>query len=101
MKKGKEKTKVIFRIYLDDSVIALFPQFAADMSGYSCLSYEHFGQHGAADICMVVRRTRLAKPKEYRPLLNELKQIGYNLQIVKRCTLRDLQIRQKHPVRAK
>ena len=91
----EEKTKTVFRIWPDGEVIALFPQIAASVDGHLCQDYVQVGQHGAADTLIVVRRTRSAKPKEYQPLLKELRQIGYNPQIAKRCTYRDFQIRQK------
>ena len=91
--KDKEKTKVIFRIWPDGDVIALFPQIAASNDGYTCQSYMHIGQHGGADTGIVKRATRLAKPKEYMPLLKELRQIGYNVQIAKRCRYTDQQMR--------
>ena len=91
---NKEKTKTVFRIWPDGDVIALFPQIAATTGGYECQSYMHVGQHGAADIGVITKRTRLAKPKEYRPLLKELRQIDYNVKIAKRCTYKDQQIRQ-------
>lgn len=86
--------KTIFRVYSDGEVIALFPQIAAQVSGYLCQSYQHVGQHGAANPDIVVRQTKLASRKEYLPLLKELEQIGYNPVIAKRCTYKDLQIRQ-------
>jgi hypothetical protein len=95
MKKDKEKTKVIFRIWPDGEVIALFPQIAGDSNGYECMSYLHIGQHGGASTQIVLRQTKLARPKEYAPLLRELRRIGYNVRIAKRCTYRDQQIRQQ------
>lgn len=93
----KEKTKTVFRFYRRyGEVIALFPQIAGDIFGESCLSYMHIGQHSAADPIIVVKQTRLAVPKEYKPLLKELKQLGYNVQITKKCTYRDQQIRRKN-----
>ena len=48
----------IFRRWKDSGdVIALFPAIPADIDGRYCLSYEHVGQHGAADFHGVVRRT--------------------------------------------
>jgi len=91
--KDKEQTKTVFRIYPDGEVIALFPQIEA--RGYSCSSYLHVGQHGAADIDLVVRETRLAKPKEYKSLLKELKKIGYRPKIMKRCTYKDFLLRRQ------
>lgn len=93
--KNKEQTKTVFRIWPNREVIALFPQVAQDQFGHYCMSYMHVGQHGGADVSIVVRQTRLAKPEEYQPLLEELKQLGYNPKIMKHCTYRDQQIRQK------
>lgn len=89
----KEKTKTVFRIYPDGDVIALFPQIAADNYGWLCSSYMHLGQHGGADTLCVVSQTRPATPKEYRPLLKELKQLGYGPKIAKRCTRYDQELR--------
>lgn len=92
----KEKTKTVFRFYRDSGeVIALFPQIAADNHGWHCSSYMHVGQHGGADVECVVRQTRLATPKEYRPLLRKLKQCGYSPKIAKRCTQYDRELRRK------
>ncbi len=90
----KEKTKTVFRIHPDGDVIALFPQIAASVEGYPCQSYMHVGQHGAARINCVILQTRLAKPAEFNPLLKELKQLGYNPLIAKRCTNYDRKIRE-------
>ncbi len=46
----------------------------------------HIGQHGAADYAGVITSTKPAREDEYRNLLTELEQIGYeNLNIVKRA----------------
>ena len=87
--------KTVFRVYPDGEVIALFPQIAAQVGGYLCQSYMHVGQHGATDTNIVVRQTKLATKKEYQVLLQELEQIGYNPIVAKRCTYKDLQIRQE------
>jgi hypothetical protein len=86
---------VIFRVYPDGDVIALFPQIAAGYLGYSCQSYMHVGQHGAANPNAVIEQTKLASRKEYQVLLQELEQIGYNPIVVKRFIYKDLQIRQE------
>lgn len=71
-------TRVVFRIYKDGDVIALFPDLA-DTSGVAC--YQHVGQHGAADYDIVIGQTKPATVDEYTPLATELKQIGYQLRI--------------------
>ena len=85
--------KIIFRVYSDGAVIALFPQIPSDIHGYLCQSYLHVGQHGGADPDVVVSQTRLATKREYNPLLKELKQIGYNPVVAKKFTQKDFQIR--------
>ncbi len=74
------KTKVIFRVFKEGDVIALFPSELADNRG-NCMSYMHIGQHGAADYNGLVRTTRLATEAEYKALARELTSIGYNLEI--------------------
>ena len=94
--KDKHKTKVVFRCFrTNDEVIALFPQNTCDYTGYGCDSYMHIGQHGASDTDIVQGQTRLATPKEYKPLAKELRGLGYRLDIRKRCTQYDFNIRRK------
>jgi hypothetical protein len=86
MKSGKvENEPVIFRIYPDGDIIALFPEIAADNIGYFCESYMHIGQHSAASPRAVVSQTKLATPDEYAVLQDELERVvGYDLKIIKR-----------------
>lgn len=87
---------VVFRKFPDGGVIALFPLermrpwapefdasefFRTGRQGY-IESYMHVGQHGEA--CYeLVRELPGATIKEYAPLLQELKSIGYtDLKIV-------------------
>jgi len=65
------------------TAIALFPVLGVDENG-RCQSYEHVGQHGAADYDLVIAKTRPAKPNEYKPLLQELKRIGYDVVVRRR-----------------
>lgn len=64
-------------------VLALFPYEIEDNVG-NCLSYQHIGQHGAANYGACIARTKPAKPEEYAQLKAELEQIGYVLTIRKR-----------------
>lgn len=79
MKSKVEKTVVVFRVWHNGDVIALFPN--EDAGNGLCSSYEHVGQHGGADYVGVVSLTRPAKPGEYRELATELRRIGYKLVI--------------------
>lgn len=86
----QEKTKVIFRKFPDDEVIALFPELPGDNSVLNCLNYMHNGQHGSGKATL--DGTKRAFPmfyndkeeKEFIPLYKELTAIGYNLTVVSR-----------------
>lgn len=86
--------KVIFRKFKNGEVIALFPQEPASADGWECMSYMHVGQHGSADP-FIVHDTRAAKPSECAPLVVELRSIGYELDIHKRFSYKDYQIRRE------
>lgn len=75
-------TPVIFRM-LDGECIALFPTLPGSSDFNSCLSYQHVGQHGCADINIGLR-ARLATRAEYMPLKKELQKQGYRLKVVER-----------------
>lgn len=76
------KTQIIFRYWRKD-VIALFPYEIADMKG-NCLSYQHVGQHGAANYSAIVYESRPATQAELANLKEELERLGYNLEIIHR-----------------
>jgi hypothetical protein len=72
-------TKVVFRKFKDDGeIIALFPEEPWNPDKGTIVSYMHTGQHGDADYHHVLAKTRPAREDEYRPLLAELKRVGYN-----------------------
>lgn len=83
-----DKTKVVFRVWPSENheVLALFPELPSDVEGLFCSSYMHVGQHGGADYEGCIAKTRPARPEEYADLAEELKRIGYDLEIVSRCT---------------
>jgi hypothetical protein len=68
----------------DQAVFALFPKIPADLNGVYCTSYQHVGQHGAADYNHCIRSSFPVKPEEYSDLATELRQIGYDLNIRQR-----------------
>ena len=81
---------VLFRRWKDTGdVIALFPEIPADIDGLYCLSYEHVGQHGAADYYGVVRHTLPVMSKECDGLARELTLIGYDLKPIQRASFRN------------
>lgn len=81
--KNLNKTQVVFRVFKDGGdVLALFPFEKHDSD--NCMSYQHVGQHGAADYIHCISITRPATPDEYKKLEQELKSIGYELEIRQR-----------------
>lgn len=87
-------TKVIFRVFPQGDVIALFPLLPWDRSGINCTSYQTIGQHGGAST-LLTRTTRPATAKERRALAKELRRIGYRLQIVQRFPRNAYQVRKE------
>lgn len=90
MKKDNFKTDVVFRVWNNQNfaahrIIALFPHEAWDLNG-NVVSYEHVGQHAAADYYHCIKASHPATESEYKPLFDELTDIGYDLNVVKRQT---------------
>ena len=80
------KTKVIFRKFRKGgSVLALFPEIPGTNELFTCSSYMHVGRHCTAGTGITFY-TDPAKPEEYKDLLAELNNIGYNVSIVKKFT---------------
>jgi hypothetical protein len=87
IEQDQHKTAVIFRKWHakdGGQIIALFPEIPSGNYGYHVLSYEHIGQHGAADYNGVMARTVPATEEEYAALKRELEQLGYNLAVYQR-----------------
>lgn len=79
MTQDNYKTTVIFRKEKDGEILALFPYdiwYSSDV-----MSYAHVGQHSGACYNGTIRETKPASREDYTDLLNELQQIGYNLEI--------------------
>ena len=95
--KTSDITKVIFRKEKTKpyEVFALFPEIPGSVSAHTCLSYQHVGQHSAAEYNHCIRTSRPAKPEEYKALKKELEQIGYVLDIRSRSGRRDYQTRKE------
>jgi len=81
-----EITTVIYRVFKQGDVIALFPTLPGTADCLTCMSYMHVGQHGAADPYGLISHTRLAAPEEYKNLHRELEYIGYKLNVSKKIT---------------
>ncbi len=80
--KDKHITDMTFRID-GYGVFALFPHEVCDLKGH-VTTYQHVGQHSGADYTHCIYKSKKATPKQYKPLLQELKSIGYNINIVHR-----------------
>jgi hypothetical protein len=72
---------VIFRVWNGSphDVFALFPTIPEGVC-----SYQHVGQHGAADYALCIKHSRPAALEEYASLANELTRIGYDFRVVAR-----------------
>lgn len=85
------KTKVIFKM-LGADAIALFPQEPGTSDFYTtCQSYMHIGQHSSASVELA--DLKAANEDEYSSLKRELESIGYELEIGKKFTQKDLEYR--------
>ena len=82
----QELEQVIFRVDRgrDGDVFALFPNIPADNAGRYVQSYQHIGQHAAADYVGCISRSRPAKPHEFAELKQELEARGYILDVRRR-----------------
>lgn len=95
------QTPVLFRIDTrpkaydgpDDEPIAVFPTIPGSPGMMTC--YARVGQHGSAAYAWLADRThRPATPKEYAPLLRELRRVGYRaLKIYRRMSARQVAMR--------
>jgi hypothetical protein len=76
-----QRVTVIFRVDKEKEIFALMPEL---QEGRYCTSYQHVGQHGAADYHACIAASRPATPAEYAELAHELTRIGYDLTIRRR-----------------
>jgi hypothetical protein len=65
---------------------ALLPELPADNHGQYCDSYQHIGQHAAADYHGCIANSDPASPDEYADLFEELERRGYHLLVKHRAT---------------
>jgi len=95
------ETPVIFRKWKDGDVIALFPAELGTYDRHTCSSYEHVGQHGAADPRHVIASTKPATAVEYWALKSELESApyGYRLKAYRRMQ-RSFDVARQNQLRA-
>lgn len=83
-----DKVKVIFR-KVDTDVVAFFPELPAN---YTCImSYMHIGQHAEASMGFY-HESKVASESEYASLLEELKKVYSDCELIvrKRLNYHDL-----------
>lgn len=81
-----EKLQVIFRKEDDGQIVAFFPNVRCN---YGMIQYYHpIDGHGEANIHYYINKTKQAIEKEYSALLEELKSIYYDYEIVIKKRLR-------------
>lgn len=94
--KIEDYTPVIFRKWKDNGdVLALFPYDLGTDDPYTCSSYEHMGQHSAANPQGCIQQTLPCKPEEYAELKAELESLGYKLKPISRLQYKALLSREK------
>jgi hypothetical protein len=86
---AEDQILVVFRVYPDGEVIALMPYEVEDEFGHLCVCavfdlYVRVGHYDGANPQIVVSQTAPATPKQYRPLLKELTQLGYKVVVRRR-----------------
>ena len=79
------KTATIFRTFKTGEVVALFPEIPGTNDPWTCLSYQHVGQHSSASVDLT-DYTRPSTPDEVKLLAPELTGIGYDVRQVHRRT---------------
>lgn len=80
--KKKSGKRVVFRRD-NEGIYALFPDDPATNDGM-CTCYVSVGGHCAADYEHCIKTSFPAAPKDYKPLLGELRRIGYNIRVAVR-----------------
>ena len=80
------RTPVIFRVWQERGRIAKSSRSSprCRLTSYYVTSYQHIGQHCAADYGLCVKHSRPAQPAEYADLLEELTRVGYCLRVMRR-----------------
>lgn len=87
--------RVIFRVYKEGDIIAIFPRMLGDNDPDTCGSYQHIGQHGACSPRQIIHATKNATPAQAAELKAELERIGYTLDVRKRLRYGDYKWRER------
>lgn len=80
--KDKKQTEMLFRKDAG-GIFAVMPYEIAKYDG-SVTTYQHVGQHSAAEYFTCIAKSKPATPAEYSDLKQELEGLGYNIKVIKR-----------------
>jgi hypothetical protein len=87
MEKDKEITDVVFRYDTTKdwkgTIYALLPHECCDNKG-NVTTYQHVGQHSAADYLHCIGTSRPATPEEYADLKKEMESMRYNFNVMQK-----------------
>jgi hypothetical protein len=82
MKKDTYKTEIVFlKNDKEEDLFGYFPNEFFNRDRVTKVCYAHVGQHGACSPAYA-QACRPATKKEYKDLLQELKSLGYNLNVL-------------------
>lgn len=69
--------KAVFRVWKQGGeLFAIFPEFAATIGGFTCMSADRNG-HSVADYSHCIQSSRPAKPEEVERIWSFLSPLGY------------------------
>ena len=80
-----EVVPVIFRVWTDEKIGALFPTISAGVNPLYCAAY-YAGRHSSANYLHCIRQTRSATEAEYADLYREIAKPGYHMRVVQRAS---------------
>jgi len=89
IEKDTHITEVVFRVDTTKdwkgTVFALLPHEVCDYSG-NVTTYQHVGQHSAANYKYCIATSRPATEAEYKDLKAEMESVGYNFKVINKQT---------------
>lgn len=88
------ETPMMFRVWgRQHELFALMPTILGTYDPATCSAYAQVGQHGSADPCGCIQRSRPATPEEYGPLKRELEGLGYRVKVIRRTSRKHYEAR--------
>lgn len=77
----EKRVIVHFRKFMDNSIIAIFPELESNGNKFNCMSFSE-GKYHSCDPYSLKAITDVATPDEYELLENELKDMGVKMNVV-------------------